>query len=186
MVQHRSTVRGLEEVKKEQQVLGLRVGCLKMQMGMLVCKAIPGWTPKVLTLPSPSPGTPFSSWAASPSSTFWAALLDGAVALVSERSFMSWSSADGPQRRINAYSINGHCISRSLRKICCTLETAESCSEHVCCQTPSSPAKTVLRDGPNLLNLLLDWEALLTRVYGLVWFKQLCAAAQAASLISWY
>lgn len=33
----------------------------------------------------------------------------------------------------------------------------------------SSPAKTMLWDGPNLL---LDWEALPVRVYGLVWFEQ--------------
>jgi len=90
--------------------------------------------PKIVPLPSRSPGTPSSAWAVSPSSTFGAALLDGAVALVSESS-LSWSSADGPRRRINPYSINSYCISQSLWKICCAPGAAESCSEHICCQT---------------------------------------------------
>lgn len=51
-------------------------------------------------LPPPSPGTPFFSWwPAGPSGTLGAALLDGAVAPVSERSLRA-SSADGPRRRI--------------------------------------------------------------------------------------
>lgn len=39
---------------------------------------------KLIPLPSPSLGAPQRGQ--SPSSTFWAALLDGAIALVSERS----------------------------------------------------------------------------------------------------
>lgn len=143
--------------------------------------------PEVLILPSPSPGSPFASRAASPSSTFWAALLDGAVALVSERSLRSWSSADGPRRRINAYSINVHCISRSLWKICCALETAESCSEHVCCQTAlltsQNPAPRWAKSPPGSAAGLGSFTDVSVRSRVV---RTTRAAVQAASLISWY
>ena len=105
-------------------------------MRMLVCKVITGWTQKSLPCHHPSPGTLFFMGSES-LQHFLGCSARWCCCPGFREEFVSWSSADGPRRRINAYSVNVHCISRSLWKTCCAPGTAESwsCSEHVCGQT---------------------------------------------------
>lgn len=173
MVQHRSTIRGFEEVKKETADAEGESGVWRWKLGCWCARpSLAG--PKSPYLAVTQPWCPFSSRAASPSSTFWAALLDGAVALVSERSL--WA---GPQRMVlggglmliqwmstvSAGACGKYAVPQKLRRAARSTSTAKP---------HSSPAKTMLWHGPNLLlNLLLDWEALLMRVCGPVYFEEL-------------
>lgn len=131
--------------------------------------------PKVLVLQSPSAGTPLSSRAAGPCGTFLAALLDGAVALVSESSAHAGSqqmSLEGELKLIQLMRT----VSAGARRKWAVLGTAErwSCSACLWANHPSHPNR------PNQPKCALGWAASPgsaaewgSFINSLVWFRQL-------------